>query len=278
VKKLGAAALRIILMTSAGLLIYVKIFEHRLIFFPDQETAGMPAAPFEDVFFDAVDGTHLHGWWLPRPGAAGALILSHGNAGNISHRAVAGDFLREELGVNVLMYDYRGYGRSDGSPSEEGTYSDIRGAYSHVQSRGFKPESIILMGQSLGTAVTMDLAADENVGGVILEAPFTSVAGMARRFWWSLPVRSLLSTKYDSLSKISRVKSPIVFVHATGDPVVPYALGRELFEAANAPKQFFEVPADLHEGATMGLGLEAVKQLKALLNSSSEPPKPEPLP
>ena len=265
-------------MTTVGLLVYVKVFEHRLIFFPDHEMAGTPAPPFEDVFFDALDGTRLHGWWLSAPGAAGALIVSHGNAGNISHRAVAGDFLREELGINVFMYDYRGYGRSDGSPSEEGTYSDIRGAYSQVRSRGFKPESIILMGQSLGTAVTVDLAAAEKVGGVILEAPFTSVAGMARRFWWSLPVRSLLTTKYDSLSKIASVKSPVVIVHATGDSVIPHALGRQLFEAANAPKQFFEVRADLHEGATMGLGLEDLQRLKAFLDSFSVPPKAESLP
>lgn len=256
-------------MTSLALVIYVKAFEHRLIFFPDREMAGTPAGPFEDVFFEALDGTHLHAWWLPAPDAARALIVSHGNAGNISHRAGAGEFLREELGVNVLMYDYRGYGRSEGSPTEEGTYSDIRGAFKHVRSRGFEPESIVLMGQSLGSAVTVDLAANEKVGGVILEAPFTSVEAVARTLWWSLPLRGLLTTKYDSLSKIVRIQAPIAIVHATGDSVIRYAFGRELFEAANPPKQFFEVRANLHEGAIMGLGLEELRRLKAFLFPSA---------
>jgi hypothetical protein len=252
-------------MTAVALVIYVKAFEHRLIFFPDSEMAGTPAGPFEDVFFEAVDGTRLHAWWLPAPNASRVVILSHGNAGNISHRAAEGEFLREELGTNVLMYDYRGYGQSEGSPTEEGTYSDIRGAYNHARSRGFQPESIVLMGQSLGTAVTVDLAANEKVGGVILEAPFTSVAAVARTLWWSLPLRGLITTKYDSLSKIARIQSPIAIVHATGDSVVAYAFGRELFEAANPPKQFFEVRADLHEGAIMGLGVEELRHLKAFL-------------
>src|SRR5687768_12028557 len=99
-------------MTSVAVVIYVKAFEHRLIYFPDREAAGTPTAPFEDVFFEALDGTRLHGWWLPAPDSTGALIVSHGNAGNISHRASAGDFFRAEFGTNVLMYDYRGYGRS----------------------------------------------------------------------------------------------------------------------------------------------------------------------
>ncbi len=252
-------------MTSVALMVYVKLFEHRLIYFPERELTGSPAGPFEDVFFEAVDGTRLHGWWLPAPDARGALILSHGNAGNIGHRAPVGEFLREEFGINVLMYDYRGYGRSEGSPTEEGTYSDIRGAYAYVRSRGFQPESVVLMGQSLGTAVTVDLAANEKTGAVILEAAFTSVPAMGRTLWWSLPIRGMITTKYDSLSKIARIRSPIAMIHATGDALIPFAMGRELFEAASAPKQFFRVNADVHEGAILGLGLEDLQRLKDFL-------------
>ena len=265
IRTFGAAALRVILMTSVALVVFVKAFEHRLIFFPDRETAGKPAGPFEDVFFEAADGTRLHGWWLPKADASRVLIVSHGNAGNISHRAEAGEFVRDEFGINVLMYDYRGYGRSEGAPSEEGTYSDIRGAYAHAQSRGFQPESIALMGQSLGAAITVDLAAGERVACVILEAPFTSVAAMARKLYWFLPLGSLIQTKYDSLSKVSRIRAPIAIVHATRDPVIPQAFGRELFEAASPPKLFFEVKAELHEGAIMGLGVEDLRRLRAFL-------------
>ncbi len=243
----------------------MKSFEQRLIFFPEREIARSPAGPFEDVFFEALDGTRLHGWWLPFPDARGALILSHGNAGNIGDRAAVGDFLRDELGINVLMYDYRGYGRSEGSPTEEGTYSDIRGAFAYVQSRGFQPESVVLMGQSLGTAVTIDLAADQKTGAVILEAGFTSIGAMGRTLWWSLPIRGMITTKYDVLSKIVRVQSPIAMIHATGDAVIPFAMGRELFEAAKAPKQFFEVRADVHEGAILRLGMEELRRLKEFL-------------
>ena len=264
-RKVAWAALRVALMTSVALVVYVKVFEHRLIFYPDRQMAGRPAGPFEDVFFEALDGTRLHAWWLPAPDARRALIVSHGNAGNISHRAQAGEFFRDEFGINVLMYDYRGYGRSEGAPSEQGTYSDIRGAYEHVRSRGFQPESIFLMGQSLGSAVTVELAANEEAGGVILEAPFTSVAAVAQRLFWGLPVGGLFRTKYDSLSKIGRIQAPIAIVHATRDPVIAYAFGRELFEAAHAPKQFFELKADLHEGATMGLGVEELRRLRAFL-------------
>ena len=243
----------------------MKLFEHRLVFHPDREVAGKPAGVYEDVFFEALDGTRLHGWWIPTKESTHALIVSHGNAGNITYRAEAAEFLRDELGVNVFIYDYRGYGQSDGSPSEEGTYSDIRGAFQHVRSRGFAAESIVLMGQSLGSAVTVELAANEKVGGVILEAPLTSVLAVARKLFWFLPVGWLVSTKYDSLSKIARIGAPIAIVHATGDPVIAYEFGKELFDAAPLPKRFFQVNANLHEGAIMGLGVEEIRRLKAFL-------------
>lgn len=268
-KKVGAAVLRIVLMTSVLLVILVTLFEYRLIFFPDRKVVSVPAGRFEDVFFPAIDGTRLHAWWLPEEASSRALIVSHGNAGNISYRGQAGDFLRDELETNVLMYDYRGYGKSDGSPSEEGTYSDIRGAYAYVRSRGFAPETVFLMGQSLGTAVTVDLAANEKVAGVILEAPFTSATAVARRLYWPLPLYLLMSTKYDSLSKIRRINAPLAIVHGTGDSVIPYAFGRELFEAASPPKEFFEVRADVHEGAIMGLGPAEIRKLSEFLFAGS---------
>ena len=148
-------------------------------------SAGRPAGLFEDVFFEALDGTRLHAWWLPAPNARRALIVSHGNAGNMSHRAQAGEFFRDEFGINVLTYDYRGYGRSEGAPSEQGTYSDIRAAYEHVRSGGFQPESIFLMGQSLGSAVTVELAANEK------RVALPSVAAVAQSCRWGFSGRSM---------------------------------------------------------------------------------------
>jgi fermentation-respiration switch protein FrsA (DUF1100 family) len=264
-RALFIAAARVVLILSVTLVILIMVLERRFIFFPTREMAETPAGPFEDASFEAIDGTRLHGWWLPAENSSQALIVSHGNAGNIGRRVEAGEFLRRELAVNVLMYDYRGYGQSQGDPTEEGTYSDIRGAYRYVRSRGFEPSAIIVMGQSLGTAVTVDLAANETVGGVLLEAPFTSIPAMARELYWPLPIAWLLSTKYDSLSKITRIKAPVAIIHATRDAIVPYAFGRELYEAAKPPKEFFEVRANVHEGSLMALGLEELRRLRVFL-------------
>jgi uncharacterized protein len=263
--KVLKSAVRVAVVTLIALFIYVKLFEHRFIYFPDRTVAGAPSAPYENVFFNAADATRLHAWWLSHPESSTVLVVSHGNAGNITYRAEVGDFLRSELQTNVFMYDYRGFGQSEGKPSEQGTYADVRAAYGYVKARGFTPNSIFLMGQSLGTAITVDIAASEPVAGVILEAPFTSVAAVARKFTWTLPFRLFVSTKYDSLSKIAQIRAPLVIVHATRDPVIAYEFGRVLFEAAGQPKLFFEVQGQLHEGAIMGLGLEDLRRMRQFL-------------
>ena len=149
-------------------------------------------------------------------------------------------------------------------PSESGTYADIRVAYDLILSRGFPPEAIYLMGQSLGTGVTVDLASKVPVGGVILEAPFTSVPAMVRRRF-HIPIDWLLNTRYDSLGKIAAVGVPVVFVHDRRDPVVPYALGRALFDATPEPKKLFTLDAEIHEGAIMGLGFARIAELREFL-------------
>ena len=170
----------------------------------------------------------------------------------------------EELRVNVFMYDYRGYGLSEGRPSESGTYADIRAAYDLMLSRGFPRGAIYLMGQSLGTGVTVDLASKVPVGGVILEAPFTSVPAMVRgRF--RIPLDWFLETRYDSLSKIADIGVPVVFVHDRRDPIVPYALGLALFDATPEPKKLFTLDAEIHEGAIMGLGFARIAELREFL-------------
>ena len=225
--------------------------------------SGVPDREFEDVNFTANDDTALHGWFFPAVSNR-VFIVSHGNAGNISHRSRMGDFLNEELDVNVFMYDYRGYGRSEGEPSEEGTYSDIRGAYSYIRSRGYAPSDIFLLGQSLGSAIAVHLATEVPVGGIILEAPFTSVAAIARQII-HVPLDWVLQTRYDSLSKIPRLRILVAIIHAKADPVLPFELGRELFEAANQPKMFFQVDGEIHKGVIMALGLERLSELKAFL-------------
>src|SRR3989442_1029020 len=222
------AALRIVVMLIIGLAIYFRLFEKRLIFYPDRTLSGSPHIPYEDVHFAAADGTQLHGWFLPFKSSDRVFIISHGNAGNIGDRYEMAEYINREFESNILMYDYRGYGQSAGDPSEPGLYSDLKGALAYVRSRGYSPGSVYLMGQSLGTAVTVDVASREPVAGIILEAPFPSVRAVARHYMFSIPVDYLLSARFDSLSKISLVHSPVAVVHGKRDPVIPFDLGYEL--------------------------------------------------
>ena len=254
-------------MTAVCLVVYVRFFEHRLLYYPESGPTGAPSVDYDDVSFDAADGTRLHGWFIPAASNR-ILIVSHGNAGNIGDRASMGEFLLEEFQVSVFMYDYRGYGQSEGKPSEEGTYSDIRGAYAWARDQSYAPSQIYLFGQSLGSAVTIDLASDTEVGGVIIEAGLTNMSDMARRLF-HVPLGWLLRTRYDSESKVASINAPIAFIHGRDDPVVPFELGEELYEAANEPKMFFTVEAAIHEGAIMGMGLERVQELREFVFGTS---------
>ena len=254
-----------VLMLIAGLSIYLRIFESKLVFYPETELSEAPGIPFESIQFPAADGTRLHGWYIPFEESGRVFLISHGNAGNIGDRAVMGEFVQREFRANVLMYDYRGYGRSEGKPSESGLYSDIDGAFSYLRSRGFHSKSIYLIGQSLGTAVTVDLASREPVAGLVLEAPFTSIRAVARHVTWSLPFDYIMSSRFDSLSKLTRVRAPIVVVHGREDPVVPYDLGQLLFDGIPGPKRFFTANGAVHEGALMSLSSTAIGEIRVFL-------------
>jgi fermentation-respiration switch protein FrsA (DUF1100 family) len=214
--------------------------EQRYIYFPDRQLAATPAAlglAYEEVRFSAADGVRLHGWYLP--GAAGRplVLYCHGNAGNISHR-LASLRLLHNLGLAIFIFDYRGYGQSEGTPSEEGTYADARGALAWLQQRGWGREDAIYFGESLGAAVALQLAVEQPPAGLVLEAPFTSIAAMGRHhnpllyflFGW------LLDARYDNLAKIGRVCSPLLIIQGEADTIVPPAMSRRLYAAANEPK------------------------------------------
>jgi fermentation-respiration switch protein FrsA (DUF1100 family) len=151
--------------------------------------------------------------------------------------------MQERLGVDVLLFDYRGYGLSEGAPDEEGTYRDARAAYGHlVRERGLPPGRVVLFGESLGAAVAVQLALEQpGHRALVLEAPFTSVADMARALYPLLPLRRFVRTRYDSLSKVPRLSRPLLVLHGERDEIVPFAQGRRLFEAAASPKRFFAI-------------------------------------
>lgn len=254
------------LAAYALILVLLLIFEKRLVFFPqipgrlsgDWSPADLA---HEDVWLSATDGVRLHAWWIPAVGDHGSAELPtflcfHGNAANIAWRADVYRFLRD-LPANVLAVEYRGYGRSEGSVSETGIYRDADAAYSYlVRERGVPPRRIIALGQSLGTAVAAELAAQREVGGVVLEAPFPSARAMARRFYWFVPgLAWLMRSRFDTSKHLALANSkgaaPLLVIHCTRDPVIPFAFGREVYDGAPEPKSFLAVDGECHEEATL---------------------------
>jgi uncharacterized protein len=226
------------------LLLVMMSLENSLIFIPlnfhedDWQPQGLGV---EDARFEASDGTKLHGWFAPHPHPRAVVLFCHGNAGNITHRADVIRKLRERTGVSVLVFDYRGYGRSEGKPSEAGVLADARAARAWLARRTGLPEpQIVVMGESLGGAVAVDLAAGEGARALVLEGTFTSLPDAAAYHYPWLPVRWLMRTRLDSVSKIGRYQGPLFQAHAEKDTIIPIELGRRLFDAAiqARPKEF----------------------------------------
>jgi len=231
------------------------LLQDRMLFLPGipgREVTATPAAiglAFEDVTLTTADGVRLHGWWVPAPavgntGATRTLLHFHGNAGNIGHRL---DLLQlfASLGVNVLMLDYRGYGRSEGAPSEAGLYLDAEAAWNHLtQARGLAPASIVIHGQSMGGAVAAHLAARKPAGALVLESTFTSVPDVGAAVYPWLPVRLLARLSLDTRAELGKVRSPVFVAHSRDDEIIPFAHGEALFAAAGEPKRFLELAGD----------------------------------
>lgn len=214
-----------------------------LIFYPDDFFIGDPAdwgMSFEDIYFPTSDGLTLHGWFVPGEKEI-TWLWFHGNAGNISYRLENMKLLHHRLALNIFIFGYRGYGRSQGKPTEQGTYLDAEAALAYLHSRpDVNRDKIIFFGRSLGSAVAVELATKHRCLGLILESPPTSLVGLMRRLFPSLD-QDELPIKYDSLSKIKHINVPLLVLHGDCDEVVPYRWGRELYEAANEPKRFYTI-------------------------------------
>jgi len=227
----------------------VLIFERRLIYFPARDHQVTPARmglASEDLRLVAEDGTKIHGWLLPVRESRWTVLFCHGNAGNIGDRLDRALLLQARIGASVLLYDYRGYGSSEGSPDEEGTYRDARAAYRFlVEAKKIEPGQLLIMGESLGSAVALDLALSHEAAALVLEAPFTSVRDMARTTVL-FPLAGLVRTRYDNLGKIAGLRRPLLVLHGRRDDLVPFEQGRRLFEAAPEPKTFYAVDGAGH--------------------------------
>jgi len=247
----------------AVIILLMALFERSLIFFPTRYPDGFwdvnavangTGCVVEDCFFDTDDGVRLHGWLSRREGGGDAdpvVLFFHGNAGNLSHRADLLLHLTTRIPAQVLAVGYRGYGRSEGRPSEAGLYADARAAWRFLTTeQGVAADRIIIFGKSLGGAVAVDLAMEVSPAGLILESTFTSVPAMAGKHYPFVP-KFLIRTQMNSVAKIPQITCPKLFVHSKADRVVPYALGRELYEAAPEPKTFYEVVGAGHNETSL---------------------------
>jgi fermentation-respiration switch protein FrsA (DUF1100 family) len=240
--------LLIALVLFAGLLVAC---ERQLIYQPtlyphgywEPEAMGVSV---EDVHFQAEDGIKLHGWYVQSPEAKATLLWFHGNAGNITHRLQNIKML-EPLKLNIFIFDYRGYGKSEGQPNEKGIYLDSQAAYDFLtQEKKIAPEKLILFGRSLGGAFAVDVTAKNPAAGLILESVFTTAKDMAKAIFPILPIGWAISSKLDIVSRVPQLELPKLFLHGDHDEVVPYKLGRQVFAAASEPKEFYEIKGAGH--------------------------------
>jgi fermentation-respiration switch protein FrsA (DUF1100 family) len=232
-----------------GLLALLRINESRLIYFPGQQRSLLPPPahlnlPIQRVAVQTEDGLTLASWLIRAgPDSTGFwLLICHGNAGNLSEfgRPVHYAGLRR-LGLNLLAFDYRGYGESQGVPTEAGLYQDAQAAHRYLRDMGVPPDRIIVFGHSLGSAVAIDLVSRLPAGGLIVEGAVASIVERGQELYPYIPVRWIAASRFNSIEKISKVTVPKLFLHARGDEVIPPAHGRRLYEAASPPKTFVEL-------------------------------------
>lgn len=231
------------------LVVFVLIAENSFIYFPERYPAGTWDAgaiglPVEDVALTAADGVKLHAWHLPTEGAAWTVLYLHGNAGNITNRIPMLHFFAK-VPASVLLLSYRGYGKSEGEPSEEGLYADARAAYDWLASR-VPPRRIALFGESIGGAVAIELAGRVEVGALITQSAFTSIKDMTGQVIPLLPVHWVMRHRYDNLAKVPGLTAPKLFVHGRADEIVPFEQGERLFAAAAEPKASYFVDGAGH--------------------------------
>lgn len=225
----------------------------RFIYYPRPEEHGTPAdagMAYEEVLLKTSDGVALRAWYVPPAEEAGPVLLHcHGNAGNITDRVPLLAMLRGE-GLGVMIFDYRGYGRSEGSPDEQGTYRDAMAAWTFLTAhKAIPPERIVLHGQSLGGGVASWLARQTRPAGLILDSTFTSLTDRGQEMFPLLPARLLIGERYPTRQRLAAIDCPVLVVHSRGDSVIPFSHGQSLFAAAKNPaKQFLEISGDHNSG------------------------------
>lgn len=236
------------------LFMLLRWFEHTQTYHPSRAFLAGAAdleRPWEDVNFVASDGVKLHGWFFPAnsnsPRVHLAVLYCHGNGGNISHRLGSYEALLA-AGVNLFTFDYRGYGNSQGKPSEAGTYLDAQAAHAWLRQKGFAAANIIAFGESLGGGITSELVLRETCGAMVLQNTFTSLPDIGAELYPFLPVRTMGTIRYDTHGKLPNIHIPVLVIHSRRDSLIPFHHAERNFAAANEPKWFCESTGDHNDG------------------------------
>jgi hypothetical protein len=245
---------KILLALYIALLLILVITQHSMVYYPNLPSRELVATPeqlgldYENIHFATEDGQQLHGWYVPAKQDSDVLLFFHGNAGNISHRLDSISVFHR-LQLSIFIFDYRGYGNSTGTPSESGTYQDAQAAYHYlVRQRDVSPDRLIYFGRSLGGAVASHLAVEHPPKALILESTFTSAPDMASRLLPVFPLRWLTRFSYSNISNLKSIHCPVLIVHSPDDEIIPYTLGRQLYETAHQPKQFLKIHGGHNDG------------------------------
>jgi fermentation-respiration switch protein FrsA (DUF1100 family) len=270
------AVLSIVLVMAAGygvLLLAVYLGQAHLLYFPNVPSRRIEATPadaglaYVAEVIRAPDGPRLRGWWVPAETARATVLFLHGNAGNISHRV---DSLRilHQLGLNTFIFDYRGYGRSEGTPSEQGTYRDAEAAWEYlIRKHGVAPRRLVVFGRSLGGAIAAWLASRHRPGALVLESTFTSVPDLAAQLYPFLPVRWLSRFRYSTEEHLRGVSCPVLIVHSPEDEIVPFSHGLQLFSGAREPKELLRIRGGHNDGFLVS-GTSYTEGLRGFLERS----------
>lgn len=260
--------MRWLVAAAAAYLVVVLLlawFQDRLVYFPEARYVTNPGEwglAYHDVTFSAADGVDLSAWYVPSGGKRGAILYCHGNGGNISYRY---EYLKvfHDLGFSTLMFDYRGYGKSEGRPSEQGTYLDAAAAWDYlVEQMGVSATDIVLYGESLGGAVASWLARARSPRALVLQSTFTSLPDIGAEIYPFLPVRLIARHRYNTLDHLSAVRCPVLIVHSRDDEIVPFAHAVRLHAAVSGPRDFLELRGDHNSGV-----MQSVERFKNGLNA-----------
>jgi hypothetical protein len=237
--------------------------QRHLMYHPGSDRPDLALAAvdgFQEVILTTADGLDLVSWYRPAEDGRQTIVVTHGNAGHIGHRA--GKLAAfTDAGYGMLLIGYRGFGGNPGKPNEDGLYLDAEAGFAFLETQGVTPDQVIAYGESLGTAVAVEMAARYPLAAVILEAPFISIANVAASHYWYVPMAQLLVLdKFDAGKRIGDVSAPILMLHGARDSIVPTRMGQELFEVANQPKQFWLAPeadhGDLYDHGAAETALE----------------------